>query len=255
MAKEYKKRGGEYNEPKSKGQDKSGQNLDNWGKEEWQTKEGTGEAKQEDGSRKRYLPKKAWEEMSEQEKKETDEKKLNEGEDKQFVGNTGRAKRARKNAQEDNNEHDAEEDAKSTKANSGKKRGRAKKEEVDADDAEEADGVEEEEKAAPAKKQKTQKSKKDDSKQSKGATVGSKHMKSDAPAQQASLDRLPKKGQQAHWKALPGWVDGKVVEVLKKGKKVDGKDVKASKDEPKIVLKSNSSGKICVHKVDNCYFD
>jgi len=43
--------------------------------------------------------------------------------------------------------------------------------------------------------------------------------------------------------------------VLTKGKKVDGKDVKASKDDPKIVMKSNSSGKICVHKPDACFYD
>ena len=258
MAKEYKKRGGEYNEPKSTGQDKSGQNLDNWGKEEWQTKEGSGEAKQEDGSRKRYLPKKAWEQMSEKEKKETDEKKQEEGQDKQFVGNTGSAKRARKEAQEETKADTGKPEE--PKANSSKKRGRAEKEDRDEapeDQADEADGVEEEEMATPAKKQKTakktdSKSKKDDS---KGKTVGSKHMKADAPAQQASLDRMPKKGQQAHWKAMPGWVDGEVVEIVKSSKKVDGKQVKASKDDPKIVLKSNASGKICVHKVDAVYFD
>lgn len=33
------------------------------------------------------------------------------------------------------------------------------------------------------------------------------------------------------------------------------KQVKASQDDPKVVLESNSSGKICVHKVDNVYFD
>jgi hypothetical protein len=259
MAKEYKKRGGGYHEPKSKGQDKSGQNLDNWSKEEWQTKEGSGEAKQKDGSRKRYLPKKAWEEMSEKEKKETDDKKQEEGTDKQFVGNTGRAKRARKNAQEDKNGENAEsgqEEKSEPQANSSKKRGRPKKREegsADQEDAEEADGVDEEEKAMPAKKQKT--SKKDDSEAGKSKPFGSKHMDAEAPAQQASNDRLPKKGHQAHWKAMPGWVDGEVVEVLKSGKKVDGKQVKASKDDPKIVLKSKSSGKICVHKPSAVYFD
>ena len=33
------------------------------------------------------------------------------------------------------------------------------------------------------------------------------------------------------------------------------KNVKASKEEPKIVLESNKSGKTCIHKVDNVYFD
>ena len=64
MASEYKKRGGGYNTDK-KNQDKSQKNLSKWGKEGWQTKEGSGNAKQDDGTEKRYLPKKAWEGMSE----------------------------------------------------------------------------------------------------------------------------------------------------------------------------------------------
>lgn len=54
-----------------------------------QTKEGSGHAKKEDGTEKRYLPKKAWEQMSEKEKEETDQKKQ-EGskEGKQHVANT-----------------------------------------------------------------------------------------------------------------------------------------------------------------------
>ncbi|CAG7928027.1 unnamed protein product [Penicillium olsonii] len=99
MASEYKKRGGDYNTTKEEGQSESQKNLDKWTKEEWQTKEGEGTARQEDDSRKRYLPKKAWEEMSEGDKEETDEKKV-EGskEGEQFVGNTEKAKDARKKA-------------------------------------------------------------------------------------------------------------------------------------------------------------
>ena len=54
---------------------------------------------------------------------------------------------------------------------------------------------------------------------------------------------------------MPGYVDGKVQEILTKSKTVDGKSVKASKNDPKIVLKSSSSGKICVHKPDACFYD
>lgn len=50
MASEYKKRGGSYNTDKDD-KDESQKNLEKWGEEEWQTKEGSGEAKQEDGSR------------------------------------------------------------------------------------------------------------------------------------------------------------------------------------------------------------
>ncbi|KAL6253137.1 hypothetical protein RBB50_000858 [Rhinocladiella similis] len=58
-----------------------------------------------------------------------------------------------------------------------------------------------------------------------------------------------------HWKAMPGWLEDKVLEVLKANEDVDGKQVKASKDDPRIVLKSNSSGKTCVRQADNVYFD
>lgn len=57
MASEYKKRGGDYNTDK-KDQEDSQKNLSKWTEEEWQTKEGSGNAKQEDGTQKRYLPKK-----------------------------------------------------------------------------------------------------------------------------------------------------------------------------------------------------
>ncbi|KAI8940397.1 hypothetical protein NX059_004088 [Plenodomus lindquistii] len=69
-----------------------------------------------------------------------------------------------------------------------------------------------------------------------------------------SITRVPEKGQQAQWHALPGWVDGEVLEVLYEEKEVDGKKVKASKEDPRIVLKSNASGKICVHKPDAVHF-
>ena len=54
---------------------------------------------------------------------------------------------------------------------------------------------------------------------------------------------------------MPGFVDGTVEEILTKGKTVDGKSVKASKSDPKLVLKSNKSGKICVHKPDACFYE
>ena len=240
MAKEYKKRGGDYNQPKSD-KDESQQNLSKWGDEDWQTKEGSGEAKREDGSRKRYLPKKAWEKMDEEEKQETDEKKLEESrEGKQFVANTGRARRARKEVTGDDGKKQAHEEA-APPAKKGQKRSRGKKDE----------GAPEGEEQELPKKQKASSNKK-----SSSDSIGSKHDAADPPAKQASASRLPKKGQQAYWKAMPGWVDGKVVEVLKANKEVDGKQVKASKEDPRIVLKSNAkSQKICVHKAAAVYFD
>jgi hypothetical protein len=95
-ASEYKARGGDYTTPKDE-KKPSQKNLDKWTDEEWQTKEGSGTAKQDDGSRKRYLPKKAWEELDEDEKEATEEKKAEGGkEGKQFVGNTAEAKRKRR---------------------------------------------------------------------------------------------------------------------------------------------------------------
>lgn len=110
-ASEYKARGGDYttNKDEKKPEQK---NLDQWGDEEWQTKEGSGTAKRDDGTRKRYLPKKAWEELDEGEKERTEEKKV-EGskEGRQFVGNTGKAKRKRAEASErERKERESEED-------------------------------------------------------------------------------------------------------------------------------------------------
>jgi len=95
MAAEYKKRGGGYNEPK----DASQKHLSEWTEEQWQTKEGSGNAKRDDGVEKRYLPKKAWEKMTEREKEETERLKIKGGkEGKQYVENTETAKEARLDA-------------------------------------------------------------------------------------------------------------------------------------------------------------
>ena len=83
VAQQYKKameeRGEEaYTTDKSE-QNGTQKNLSKWGEEDWQTSDGTAYAKQEDGTQKRYLPKKAWEKMTEEEKEETNEAKLNGG--------------------------------------------------------------------------------------------------------------------------------------------------------------------------------
>jgi hypothetical protein len=102
LTQEYEKRGGGYKGDK----DESQKNLENWTEEEWQTKEGDANARQ-DGETKRYLPKKAWENMSEEEKEQT-EKKKREGskEGQQHVSNTDEAKKARKDAQVPINSYD-----------------------------------------------------------------------------------------------------------------------------------------------------
>jgi len=80
------------------GKDQDQKNLQKWTEEEWQTREGDADAR-EGGETKRYLPKEAWEQMSEEEKDETEQKKR-EGsrQGQQYVSNTGGAKQARRNA-------------------------------------------------------------------------------------------------------------------------------------------------------------
>ena len=94
LTKEYEKRGGGYAGPKDERQ----RSLQRWGAEEWQTKEGDTRARR-NGETSRYLPKRAWNELSEKEKRATDTRKRQASRSgKQFVSNTGPAKRARKDA-------------------------------------------------------------------------------------------------------------------------------------------------------------
>jgi hypothetical protein len=94
LTQEYEKRGGGYKGEKGESQ----KDLEKWTEEEWQTREGDADARQ-DGETKRYLPKKAWENMSEEEKEETERKKR-EGskQGQQYVPNTEEASQARKEA-------------------------------------------------------------------------------------------------------------------------------------------------------------
>jgi hypothetical protein len=94
LTQEYEKRGGGYKGEKGEPQ----KDLEKWTEEEWQTSEGDADARQ-DGETRRYLPKKAWENMSEEEKEQTESKKR-EGskQDQQYVANTEEAKQARKQA-------------------------------------------------------------------------------------------------------------------------------------------------------------
>jgi hypothetical protein len=96
LTQEYEWRGGGYKDDK----DESQKNLERWTEEEWQTQEGDAQARGDDGETKRYLPKKAWEKMSEEEKRETENRKR-EGsrQGQQHVANTEKAKQARKGSQ------------------------------------------------------------------------------------------------------------------------------------------------------------
>ncbi len=96
LTQEYEKRGGDYKGEK----DESQKNLEKWTDEEWQTQEGGTRARRDDGETKRYLPKKVWENLSEEEKRETEQKKR-EGSKRgeQHVANTEEARQARKGSQ------------------------------------------------------------------------------------------------------------------------------------------------------------
>ena len=97
LTQEYEKRGGGY-----KGeQDEDQKNLEQWTDEEWQTRDGEARARK-NRETARYLPKEAWENMTEGEKRETERRKR-EGsrQGQQYVNNTEDAKHARKEARED----------------------------------------------------------------------------------------------------------------------------------------------------------
>ncbi|KAK5139796.1 hypothetical protein LTR04_003332 [Oleoguttula sp. CCFEE 6159] len=253
------------------------------------TKDGSANAKQEDGTQKRYLPKKAWENMTEEEKKETDEKKLAESkEGKQHVGNTKKAKAARANAnreesgrvrknkpakadteskedkeveeqddaEADGAQGDAEEEVDDASNNPNEEPASTDEEPNDEDDAKDAKHGQKRGRGKAANgKSPTKKQKTNSGKEKQETTTGSKKQLKEAPAPAASKDRLPKKGQIVHWHSLPGYLEGEVVEIVYEEKTVEGKKVKGTKDDPRIVMRSSASGKVAVHKPEAVFFE
>ncbi|MGZ6826318.1 MAG: hypothetical protein ACXVGH_05955, partial [Mycobacteriales bacterium] len=90
LVQEYEKAGGGYEGERDERQ----KHLQDWGKQDWQTSEGTGDAGH---GEERYLPEVAWKLLTPKERKETDARK--EHGDGQFVANTDAAKQARKAAE------------------------------------------------------------------------------------------------------------------------------------------------------------
>lgn len=88
LAQEYKSRGGEY----IGGKDRRSKHLDKWTKQEWKTKEGSGNA-DTGSSMHRYLPERAWDLLSDSQKEATEQKKEHAG--TQYVPNTRAARAAR----------------------------------------------------------------------------------------------------------------------------------------------------------------
>lgn len=94
LKQEYEKAGGGY----KGGKDETQQHLSQWSDEDWQTKDGGGKARK-DGETSRYLPKKAWEDLSPEER-ERAERSKREGSRKgrQHVPNPRGAKEAGRRA-------------------------------------------------------------------------------------------------------------------------------------------------------------
>ena len=96
VARLYKERGGGYTSDKDH-EPGAARHLYRWTEEEWQTKDGSAQARDGDTTH-RYLPKEAWERLSDEEKEATDAVKT--ASDAQFVGNTEAAKQAGQAARE-----------------------------------------------------------------------------------------------------------------------------------------------------------
>jgi hypothetical protein len=93
VAHEYEAEGGAYKHPRNEAQ----ASLKQWGEEHWRTADG--EQAIQEGETHRYLPEKAWKELSPEEKKATDRKKVAASKKgKQYVANTPAAASARKRA-------------------------------------------------------------------------------------------------------------------------------------------------------------
>ena len=60
----------------------------------------------------------------------------------------------------------------------------------------------------------------------------------------------PKAGDKVTWNTQHGQTEGKVKKEVTKDVKVQGRSIKADKDNPKIVVESTKTGKQAAHKPD-----
>jgi hypothetical protein len=94
VAHEYEAEGGGYKHGKTEEQ----KNLTEWGEEHWRTEDGEKAVRGKETAR--YLPEKAWKELSPEQREATDKaKREGSRKGKQFVANTPAASRARKKAE------------------------------------------------------------------------------------------------------------------------------------------------------------
>ena len=97
LVQEYERQGGGY----EGGKDEAARSLEKWTKEDWQTQDGHANAR---GGKttKRYLPKQAWELLSEEEKREAEQtKRRGSGKGEQFVEYTPAMKQALERVQQE----------------------------------------------------------------------------------------------------------------------------------------------------------
>ena len=94
LTREYEEAGGGYRHPGE--QTETQEHLVRWGEQDWETREG-GERAREGGETRRYLPRVAWELLSESERTATDDRKR--GSEEQMVANTDAAREARQAAE------------------------------------------------------------------------------------------------------------------------------------------------------------
>ncbi len=97
LVQEYEREGGGYKGGKRESQ----KSLEQWGKEQWQTRSGDARARHGETT-ERYLPKKAWERLSPEEREKTDRRKRRASrQGTQHVADTPAAKNARRAANRD----------------------------------------------------------------------------------------------------------------------------------------------------------
>lgn len=191
---------------------------------------------------------------NDKEKEATNTKQQHSHEGKQFISNTAKAQDARRNVSQ--SKGSSEKDATSQKKDYTSATGCT-------DHWEDPDHLEKNLQAYKDFKEQHRKSKDDGDNAKKrgqaanGSSPNKKQKSStDEPTgAKGSITRVPKQGQKVQWHSIAGYVDGEVVEVVYEEKEVQGKKAKASKEDPRVVLKSDVSGKIVVHKPDAVWFD
>jgi len=93
LVREYEKHGGGYTTGRK---DKQAKRLEAWTAQNWQTREGKARARH-DGETERYLPEKAWQQLTQEEAETTDRRKREASRTgRQYVPNTDAARRARR---------------------------------------------------------------------------------------------------------------------------------------------------------------